>query len=310
MEVPRVTVILPVYNGERFLAQSLASVLQQEFDDFECIAINDGSRDGSAAMLNQYARRDDRIAILTHAKNQGIVAALNAGLARARGEYIARIDADDIAAPARLTRQVERLNRDPRLALIGSWAEVIDAEGRTVRRVRLPTRDETIRACMLLGNQFIHSTVMFRRRIIDAVGPYRNRFPHAEDYDLWLRILERFPAANIPAYLTRWRRTAGGVSQAHPRAQRDATATLRQRYLEKHMRQGPQGHRIVIQAFRINPYDPLLREALDERGTGKTRLVGSWRRRWYELMFRVRRQVKRILAAPPLVRLADRCYPH
>jgi len=301
---------MPVYNGERFLEQAIASVLKQEYHNFEFIIINDGSRDGSTNIINECEQRDDRIIVITHATNLGIVSALNAGLARARGKYIARMDADDIAAPSRFSRQVERLDRDADLFLVGSWAKVINTKNQTIGQMRLPTHDESIRACMLLGNQFIHSTVMFRQRVIDLVGPYKNHFPHdAEDYDLWLRIVERFKTANIPAYLMRLRRYFGGYSHTYFQAQQDATVQFRKKYLEKLLRQGQQGYRIAIQAFRINPFDPLLCKSLCERNPENDRTVGPWRRRWWMFLFLVRRQVKRVLSSPRRARFVDQIYP-
>lgn len=310
MRTPRVSIVMPVYNGERFLNQAIQSLLRQNFSDFELILINDGSRDSSASVLDTYARSDARITVITHTANLGIVIALNEGIARARGQYVARMDADDIAAPTRFEKQVQALDSDSNLSLVGSWAETIDSSGQTVGRVRLPTHDGTIKAGMLLGNQFIHSATMFRRCLFDTAGPYRNRFPHAEDYDLWLRMIKYSTVSNIPAYLIRLRRYDGGVSYAHPQAQGDATLTLRRQYLTELLRQGQRGRHVAIQALRINPYDPLLRQTLCAIGREGDIYVNAWQRWRYDISYRVRQLIKQTLSSPRFHKIADRLYPH
>jgi glycosyltransferase involved in cell wall biosynthesis len=130
MAAPAVSIVMPVRDGERFLQSAIDSVLAQSFTDFELIVIDDGSSDSTLAILAEAARRDPRIVVVSKG-SMGIVAALNLGLAMARSPLVARLDADDIALPGRLARQVETMQRDPVLGVLGGFAELIDESGRT-----------------------------------------------------------------------------------------------------------------------------------------------------------------------------------
>jgi glycosyltransferase involved in cell wall biosynthesis len=163
---PRVTVLLPVHDAERYLAEAVESILAQSFGDFELLAIDDGSRDGSAAILDAYARRDARVRVVRR-PHEGLIATLNEGLALARGELVARMDADDVALPQRLERQAERLDRDPGLLCIGGAFEVIDAGLRPFDACVF--RDHPAALCRCIGGP--PCAAMYRRRR-DRVGAY------------------------------------------------------------------------------------------------------------------------------------------
>jgi glycosyltransferase involved in cell wall biosynthesis len=202
---PRLTVLLPVYDAEAFVAEAVESILAQSFRDFELLAIDDGSRDGSAALLDAFARRDPRVRVVRR-PHAGLVATLNAGLALARGELIARMDADDVALPRRFERQVERLDRDPGLVCIGGAFEVIDSKGRRIDVVHRPCHSEPILEALLAGVSAVcHATAMYRRRAVIAVGCYDDSARLAEDYDLWLRLAEAGRLENLPEPVLRVR---------------------------------------------------------------------------------------------------------
>jgi glycosyltransferase involved in cell wall biosynthesis len=162
---PRVTVLLPVHDAERFLAEAVESVLAQSFRDFELLAIDDGSRDASAEILGDFARRDRRVRVV-HRPHQGLIATLNDGLALARGELIARMDADDVALPRRLELQLARLDREPSLVCIGGAFEVIDARGRRIDSVRHPCDFDSLFAELLAQAFDVQS--------IPLIGLFRN----------------------------------------------------------------------------------------------------------------------------------------
>ena len=202
---PRVTVLLPVYEAERFLAEAVESILAQTLRDFELLALDDGSRDGSAAILDRYASLDPRVRVVRR-PHTGLVATLNAGLALARGELIARMDADDVALPQRLERQAETLDRDPGLVCIGGSYEVIDARGRRIDVVQPLCDFEPILAALLAGvSALCHATAMYRRRAVIAAGSYDASARLAEDYDHWLRLAETGRLANLPEKVLRVR---------------------------------------------------------------------------------------------------------
>jgi glycosyltransferase involved in cell wall biosynthesis len=204
---PRVSVIMAVYNAERYVGQAIASILAQTTSDFEVIAVDDGSTDASAQVLAHYP--DPRIHVL-HQCNTGPAGARNAGIAIARGQYIAIHDADDLAAPERLEKQIRFLEKNPAIALVGSHAAIIDEDGKTIGAMTgPPEHDLEIRWRMLFENPFIHSSVMFRRSLTEKLGWYTSDAAIVkalvEDYDLCSRIACVMPVANLPEVLVQYR---------------------------------------------------------------------------------------------------------
>jgi len=208
---PRVSVVVPVYNAEAFLAAAINSILTQTFRDFELIAIDDGATDASTDILDRLAQQDDRM-IVVHQANGGIVAALNRGLALARGELVARMDADDVACPERLALQTAFLDAHPDVAVVGSAITLIDAQGGTIRDVHYPENPLAAAAFLATGSPLAHPAAMMRRAAVLAVGAYRPAFEYAEDYDLWLRMAERHSLANLPDRLLLYRQHAAKLS--------------------------------------------------------------------------------------------------
>ena len=219
---PRVSVVLPVYNGGAFLAQALDSVLAQTLRDFELIAIDDGSTDASGGILDRTAQADNRVTVVRQT-NAGIIAALNRGIALARGEFIARMDADDVCHPERLARQVAFLDARPEIAVVGCAVTLIDEAGKRIREVEYPETPEAVAAFLDTGAPLAHPTVMMRRAAVLAVAGYRDAYKHAEDYDLWLRMAERYRMANLPERLLLYRQHASKHSFAYAVEQRFAT---------------------------------------------------------------------------------------
>jgi glycosyltransferase involved in cell wall biosynthesis len=220
MNVPTVSVVMSVFNGERFLAEAIESILNQTFRDFEFIIIDDGSTDETPGILVSYQKADPRVAVL-HQVNKGQVPSLNSGCGLARGRYIARIDADDVALPERLERQIAYLEQNPQIALLGSSISNIDEMGRHLSTWALPTGDKEIKE-RLFGLQdipFCHVTLVFRTEAFRAVNGYRTAFAPAEDYDLWLRMAERWQLSNLPEPLVKVRRRAQSLSFRSARQQ-------------------------------------------------------------------------------------------
>jgi GT2 family glycosyltransferase len=219
---PRVSVVLPIYNGGPFLADAVNSILAQTFRDFELIAIDDGSRDTSGEILDRFALADSRVRAL-HQTNTGIIGALNRGLALARGEFIARMDADDVAQPERLARQAVFLDAHPNIAVVGSAVTLIDERGKRIRDVAYPVTPEAVAEFLEIGAPLAHPAVMMRRDAVLAVGGYREAYRHAEDYDLWLRMAERYRMANLPDRLLLYRQHEAKHSFTYAVEQRFAT---------------------------------------------------------------------------------------
>jgi len=208
---PAVTVLMPVYNAERFVKQTVESVLAQTFRDFEFLIINDGSTDRSLEILQDFAQRDARIRLVSR-PNTGYVVALNEGLEKARGELLARIDADDLADPRRLELQVARMRAEPQLVALGSNAWAMDEDGRMLGDYDVPLTHEEIEANHLKGSSSIHHpAVMLRPEALKRVGGYRRQFMPCEDFDLWLRLAEVGRLANLPEKLLTKRLLAGSA---------------------------------------------------------------------------------------------------
>lgn len=225
MSIPRVSVVLSVYNDAAFVGEAVRSILAQAFTGFELIVIDDGSTDGSASIVESFA--DPRIRLFRQ-PNAGLAASLNRGIAEARGAYIARHDSDDISEPERFGRQVELLDARPDVVLAGTNATVLEETGERVTATTLPTEDAPIRLSLRTGaNPFVHGSVMFRREAVVGAGLYRPAFRQAQDRDLWLRMAERGKLANLPDALYCWRMRRGGVGASKYEDQRDYSRLAR-----------------------------------------------------------------------------------
>jgi len=201
---PAISVVMSVYNGQFYLAEAVKSILQQRFQDFEFIIVDDGSADATREILASF--KDSRIIILKNHTNIGLTASLNRALNVARGKYIARLDSDDISAPERLQRQYTYLEANQHCAALGSIAYFIDGHGRILHEGRRPLSFEEILASCFFHNPFWHSSVMFRREIALNLGGYDTRFRRAQDYDLWLRMLaDGHELRNLPEILVYFR---------------------------------------------------------------------------------------------------------
>jgi glycosyltransferase involved in cell wall biosynthesis len=193
--MPEGSVVMPVFNAQKYLAASIESVLGQSFTDFEFIVVNDASTDGSAGVIGKY--HDARIRLIENPRNLGVAASLNRGVAEAKGKYLFRMDADDIALPGRFTEQVKYLEQHTEVALCGTQTTLIDASGNDCGSESYPCGPEEIRRTIFRRNPLAHPSVCIRREVLDACGGYDARFLHNEDYDLWLRIGARHPMANL-----------------------------------------------------------------------------------------------------------------
>lgn len=212
---PPVTVLMPVYNGARFLDEAIESIRNQTYKSFEFLTIDDGSTDDTPRILARYAESDSRIRIVTQ-ENRGLIATLNRGFQEACSPWIARMDADDIAYPNRLELQMSFLETHPEIGLVGGAIDVIDIYGRVTQTIRLPETPDAIRSHMReLGCALAHPTVVVRREAVLSVGGLRRAYRHAEDYDLWLRLIEKTDFANLREPVLRYRRHDEAVSNKH-----------------------------------------------------------------------------------------------
>lgn len=208
---PKVSVVMSVHNGEEFLREAVDSVLGQTMTDIECIVVNDGSMDRTHSILESY--QDARI-VIVHQENAGLTRSLNRGIRMARGNFIARQDADDVSLPRRLEMQLEFLIAHKDVAAVGTHASFIDRKGRQFYVWRPPSTHEKIRRHLIeKGNSFCHGSVMARRECLMEVGLYRESFDCTQDYDLFLRLSERYKVANLPDVFYKFRRAPKSVSR-------------------------------------------------------------------------------------------------
>jgi len=233
---PRLSVLVPVYNAERYLADAIDSILAQTFGDFELIAVDDGSKDRSRALLEDYARRDPRVKVISR-PNTGIVGALNDALAASRADLIARMDSDDIALPDRFQKQVVYLDANPDCILLGSRVIMIDPEGLPIGDMATVGHGHDVIEDALLGGGWpiVHPTIIMRRAPLLAVGGYHEgTFPN-EDHDLFLRLAEIGKLDNLPDTLLKYRRHPQSVVISVTKGSR---TTIRKVVEEAHRRRG------------------------------------------------------------------------
>jgi len=205
---PLVSIVMPVYNAARTIGDALRSLLVQTFERLEILVVDDGSVDASMDVVAAMA--DPRVKVLRQA-HQGIVKALNTGCERSHGEFIARLDADDVAEERRVAIQVACLDAQPAVGLVGAWAR-IQGELGGERTFAPPISDQALRRYLLWDNPFVHSTVMFRRTAFQDAGGYP--IGANEDYRLWIRIAQRWKLAVLPEVLVTHRVRSESLSRA------------------------------------------------------------------------------------------------
>lgn len=225
---PKISVVLPVYNGKKYLVEAIDSILGQTYSDFELIIIDDGSTDGSQQILKDFETKDSRIRLITR-ENRGLVASLNEAIDLADGEWIARMDADDISLPHRFEKQLGWLHRTAS-DISGSWVRELGNFDKRIFKFR--KTDQAIKIELLFSSPFVHPAVMMRTIIAKRLL-YDNDCEHAEDYDLWVRAAEAgCRMTNVPEVLLLYRVHSEQVSTRHSNKQLQQGQAIRRRYWE------------------------------------------------------------------------------
>lgn len=243
---------MTMFEAAKDLRAAIESILAQTFTEFEFLIVDDGSRDGSVAIVESY--NDARIRLIRNAENKGQTACLNQGLAIARGEWIARQDADDISLPHRLERQMQRLAAEPRLVLLGCQAWIVDGSGKFAGLLNVPHGPASIEWASLFENPFIHTAAVFRREAAMKLGGYDENFRICQDYDFWIRMVREEPAANLSERLVIYRHSADSL-------QHRARATVREE--ERRVL-----HRVWAHAFPNTPLAAGVQAALENFRAG------------------------------------------
>lgn len=222
--MPEVTVLLCVFNGADHLNEAIDSVLHQSFKDFELLIIDDGSTDGTPGIVKNVP--DQRVRSIRHDTNRGLISRLNEGLEQATGRYIARMDADDLCHQERLERQYQFLETHPEVGVVGTAVRIINGEGRGRIVYQYPEDHEVIDWVLPFVCPLAHPSIMMRRDLVRSVGGYAASAMHAEDYDLWERLLPRTHFANIPQPLLRLRKHNASVTVRNATVHRETTLAV------------------------------------------------------------------------------------
>lgn len=211
-----VSAVVPMYGGESTIAEALRCLLEQNVEGLEILVFDDGSPDRCSEVVEKLRREtgDERLVLHRHA-NRGLAGTLNRGIELAKGEYIARLDQDDLILGQRLIRQKEFLDARPEIAMVGTWARIYVGDTPSDRYHRHPTSSDALRLFLLFDNPFVHASMMIRAEVLREVGGYsedKSRQP-PEDYELWSRIARRYEVANLPEVLTAYREIPGSMSR-------------------------------------------------------------------------------------------------
>jgi glycosyltransferase involved in cell wall biosynthesis len=305
-----ISVVMPAYNTERFVGAAIESVLSQDMRDLELIAVDDGSTDGTHAVLEEWERRDPRVTVIRSDRNEGITAALRKGIAAARGEYVILHDSDDVSTPGRVTRQLAALEADSEAVMVTGWADLIDDNGRRVGEVRRAHSAEAL-TWLLHFNNVIGGLgrVMLRRDALLAAGLGETEL--AVDYELWRRVLRHGKLLLLPEVVLLYRVHEGGVTTRRKEQQgRDARAISRRMLdalLGRSLTDEEHGAVAAIWGGELQPgVAPVTHRVLSEiqaRFTGSTEALRRVRketaRRW--------RRTARVLVRQGRIREALRC---
>ena len=246
--VPRISVVMPVHNGEQFLAEAIASILAQTYTDFELLIINDGSTDSSAAIIEQFMAQDKRIQLITNAVAQGFGGekACNAAYRLARGQYIAKLDADDMAHPERLAKQLAFLDANPGIFLVGSWLTIIDTHGKIVGQRRYPTQPDVIYRQFYYQNCIGHPSIMFRNHLLSD-DFYTLRFAALNDYySHFLHLVQGLRMANLPEYLVQYRVHNSNTTFSAIKRQWAVNMDIKRSFVTDFGYRPPRHHRIAM----------------------------------------------------------------
>jgi hypothetical protein len=211
-KTPMVSVIMSVYNGAQHLAESIDSILAQSFSDFEFVIVNDGSSDKTQEIIELYAHQDSRI-LPIHQKNIGLTKSLNIAIKKAKGKYIARMDADDISFKERFKKQVDFLENNNDYHLVGSNAIDIDEQGKEIRYRILEKDWDVIKKNFVKKNFFLHPSVLIDKKALFDIGLYNEEIKYGQDYELWLRFIKKYKGTNIQEFLIKKRITLESIGR-------------------------------------------------------------------------------------------------
>lgn len=210
---------MSVYNGERYVKEAVKSILAQTYRDFEFLIVDDCSTDKTSTILQDLTKQDPRVHVIKNPINLGLTKSLNKILKQAQGIFVARMDADDIALPERLEKQLQFLENDPRVDIVGTAYAWIDEQGNVLGQKNVPCSHQEIHKTLIQANPFLHGSILIRKSTLDATNGYNEHYKKAQDYDLWLRLSSTCRFANLPEVLMQKRMTKNMISFNNEREQ-------------------------------------------------------------------------------------------
>jgi len=229
--MPQTTVLIPTYNCGKYIKETITSILRQDYKDYELLIIDDGSNDNTQEIVGNFT--DNRIIYLKNQKNLGIVKTLNKGIKLSKGEYIARMDADDIMLGNRLRDQIDFLESRKDHGMVGGWYQIMDETGNLLDSLRTTQNHDDIKLGLLFRNQFAHPAVTMRTHLAKKIQ-YKQDFLYTEDYDLWCRIAEITKVANLPKLYLSYRWYNNNTCNTKQKELKSTVVKLLSRELEKY----------------------------------------------------------------------------
>ncbi len=211
---PLVSIVIPVHNGEKYIREALDSCVDQTYQNIEIIIVNDDSKDGTLDVLKEYEKKDNRIQIISVSKQNGLGNVINIGIRQSKGEYIARMDADDVMYPTRLEKQVEYLNNNQNCVAVGGQIDIIDAESRITGHREYAIEDKDIKKNMFLFQPFAHPAVTLRISAVESVGLYPENMWKVEDVKFFFLLSQKGEFHNMPDTILKYRMTFDTQSQS------------------------------------------------------------------------------------------------
>ena len=225
-----ISVVLPVYNCERFLSESILSILNQTFSNFKLIIVDDCSTDGSGDIVRNFSSKDDRIELIRNTRNLKLANSLNTAICASNSKYIARMDADDISALNRLELQYDFLEKNQNVVIVGSNMDIIDEDGSSNGCRMYYETDSRIRDSMFFYSPFCHPAIMMRSSALDVAGLYRSNFNPAEDYELYFRLGRVGEFANIPKSLLKYRVVSSSMTNTQIGLMEQMSIQIKKKY--------------------------------------------------------------------------------
>lgn len=225
---PLISVVMPCYNAECYIEESIKSILNQTFKDFELIIVDDGSTDRSLEIIKKYARKDKRIRVIRNKKNMGIAISRNIGTKAAKGKYIAVHDSDDISLPFRLKEQFDYLEKNPEAGVVGGYLQIFESESEKVIGIRkYPENDENLRNKIFFYSPVAQPAAMIRKDVFKKIGFYNPKYPPSEDLDFWFRLGEQYKFANLPKVVLKYRISQNSATGSKLKLMEKLTSEIR-----------------------------------------------------------------------------------